>query len=522
MITAMSEGKSGSANIVVQAAVAGISIPAGQRVVGTGDALTLSATPVDAAGLPLAGRSVQWSSSNTTVATVVADGRVRGVSPGLADITATSEGKSAMVSIAVAFAVSTADFAAPVPGAKPVSGLLHGLNFKNRPAPPPSTLIAPLRPPIWRAIPVVVPTALPPTVGARYELVLSDFWGYPADNWPNGRPYENATAYQNMMRSLARNYRDQVAVWEIWNEPDPRFARDFWDGTEQQFFQTYLAAYRTLRAELGPSALIAGPSITSYQPDYIQRFADFCLANGCELNVLTWHEAGADRPLSTIADHIKGIRRDFVNNPLYAALRIQEIHINESVGPLETYNPAASLTYVQYLELGGADAAARACWGQETGDGGDCFNNSLDGLITPDTWLPRSVWWAYKLYADGASSRVRSTVTDPRVFSLASRTAASSQEAQVLIGVSNVQNGSIPASTVLAVRLTGLNSVPFLLGQAQIRVHLSELPNTDTAALVSPVLVSTQDVSVLGESAEIVVTQAKANAVYVVSLRAIP
>src|SRR5437773_589908 len=58
-------------------------------------------TPKDAGGTPLSGRTVTWSSSNTTVATVSNSGLVSGVTPGTATITATSEGKSGTSSITV-------------------------------------------------------------------------------------------------------------------------------------------------------------------------------------------------------------------------------------------------------------------------------------------------------------------------------------------------------------------------------------------------------------------------------------
>src|SRR5436305_8106456 len=101
-ITATSEGKSGTSSITVTnvpvATVAGTppsaSVPVGQTV-------QLTATPKDANGAPLSGRTVTWSSANTAVATVSNSGLVSGVTPGSATITATSEGKSGTSSISV-------------------------------------------------------------------------------------------------------------------------------------------------------------------------------------------------------------------------------------------------------------------------------------------------------------------------------------------------------------------------------------------------------------------------------------
>lgn len=61
----------------------------------------LTATPRDAAGNPLAGRTVQWSSSANTIASVDATGAVTALAAGSAAIIATSEGQSGNATITV-------------------------------------------------------------------------------------------------------------------------------------------------------------------------------------------------------------------------------------------------------------------------------------------------------------------------------------------------------------------------------------------------------------------------------------
>lgn len=65
-----------------------------------GATVALAATPRDATGTPLTGRTITWSTSSPAVATVNA-GIVTAVSAGLATITASSEGKSATAQITV-------------------------------------------------------------------------------------------------------------------------------------------------------------------------------------------------------------------------------------------------------------------------------------------------------------------------------------------------------------------------------------------------------------------------------------
>ena len=102
-ITATSEGQSGTAAITVPAPapVASVSVNPASASVQVGQTVQLVATPKDANGNPLTGRTVTWGSSNTAVATVTASGLVTGLVVGSATITATSEGQSASSAITV-------------------------------------------------------------------------------------------------------------------------------------------------------------------------------------------------------------------------------------------------------------------------------------------------------------------------------------------------------------------------------------------------------------------------------------
>jgi uncharacterized protein YjdB len=101
-ITATSEGQSGTAAITVTAlAIASVQVTPASGSIEVGQTLQLTATPKDAGGNPLSGRTVTWSSNNTAVATVDANGVVSGVTAGPATITATSESKSGTAEITV-------------------------------------------------------------------------------------------------------------------------------------------------------------------------------------------------------------------------------------------------------------------------------------------------------------------------------------------------------------------------------------------------------------------------------------
>src|SRR3989440_216943 len=101
-ITATSEGKSGTSSITVtDIPVATVSVSPPTASIQPGQTVQLTATLKDASGNTLSGRTVTWSSNNTSVATVSSSGLVSGVTPGSATITATSEGKTGTAGITV-------------------------------------------------------------------------------------------------------------------------------------------------------------------------------------------------------------------------------------------------------------------------------------------------------------------------------------------------------------------------------------------------------------------------------------
>jgi uncharacterized protein YjdB len=81
-------------------AVSSVVISQQSATLFVGSTLTLTATPKDASGNALLGRTINWTTSNAGAATV-SNGLVTAVAPGLATITATVEGKAADAAITV-------------------------------------------------------------------------------------------------------------------------------------------------------------------------------------------------------------------------------------------------------------------------------------------------------------------------------------------------------------------------------------------------------------------------------------
>lgn len=105
VITATSEGKSGSASISVKTvspAVATVTVTSIATSLTPGQSTQATATVRDSAGNVLIGQSVTWLSSNPGAATVSATGLVTGVAAGATTITATAGGQTGSVVISVA------------------------------------------------------------------------------------------------------------------------------------------------------------------------------------------------------------------------------------------------------------------------------------------------------------------------------------------------------------------------------------------------------------------------------------
>ena len=97
-VTVSVDGVTKTLRVVVTAAGLRIQAPA---TVFTGGKATLTATTVDANNAPLANVPVTWSSSNTSVATIDANGVLTAVALGSVQITATGGGSSAKATVRV-------------------------------------------------------------------------------------------------------------------------------------------------------------------------------------------------------------------------------------------------------------------------------------------------------------------------------------------------------------------------------------------------------------------------------------
>lgn len=100
-VSASVDGVAGAAEVTAQVPVAGITIAPDTATVLVGDTLQADVTLVDSAGNLLTGREIAWTASDPAVVQVTGAGVIAPVGPGVAQVTATVDGKTAITSLTV-------------------------------------------------------------------------------------------------------------------------------------------------------------------------------------------------------------------------------------------------------------------------------------------------------------------------------------------------------------------------------------------------------------------------------------
>ena len=284
-----------------------------------------------------------------------------------------------------------------IAGRHSASGFLHAL----APGAPPDRLVVPLRPRFWRSDLSRASLTRAVRLGARYEVVLSDFWGYhQGHRWAKGPPWAHLRRWSALVRRVARSLRGRRVLFDVWNEPDDP---GFFGGGLRRFLRVYAAAKSAVERELGTRAEIGGPSTSHYLPHWFSA-----LVRCCRPSFLSWHATDSSVPTAAVRRQLLATRRAFgARRPL---------QINEFGSPGDRYRPGETVGYLAAIESGGADAAARACWSQQ-----DCSPGGFDALLT-QAGEPRAAWWAQRWYAlTPPEARVEAQASDGRVSVLASR-----------------------------------------------------------------------------------------------------
>jgi len=274
--------------------------------------------------------------------------------------------------------------------------------------------------------------------------------------------------------------------YEIWNEPDFEY---FWPWTREHFFETWRVGSNAIREE-DTSSIIMGPSLSNYMGfdfEWLTSFLSYCKNNNCLPDILNWHELG-DSNGDKIPIHVSIMRQWMADN----GIAINRISIGEIIPNNRNFVPGTVVSYMANIERADIESAAHSCWDEYDPDFiCNCWNNSLNGLLTQDLQNARSCWWAFKGYADITGKLVHVTA-EPIISVDAVAGFDDSQETiKILLG-----NHDINASSNVLLNLKNLDNIDFLANKEKLYVKAELITNTEMEPLEEPALILDEEVAI--------------------------
>ncbi|MEN8255948.1 MAG: hypothetical protein ABFR33_10830 [Verrucomicrobiota bacterium] len=282
------------------------------------------------------------------------------------------------------------------------SGLLHSITATE----PGDELVGPLkircyRGNQWKGRELLDPALYNRLKGfgvAHFQLVLSDALpsGWHDEDWNiDWKVLEGRV--EELMREAEK--KGLAIEWDIWNEPSGNKFPDW----RKHYFPIHKRLYKKIH-EIDPDAVVVGPSAHWFDRGFIGPFLDYAHANDCLPEILSWHEIGFGWESGLrIKEHVEWVKEYMRERGMPAPTRIS---LNETRPALFHTSPGAAISQFAGIErTPEVESAANSCWGDSGAKAArekinNGTNESLDGLLTHDTKRPRSVWWAYKAYAD--------------------------------------------------------------------------------------------------------------------------
>ncbi len=444
-----------------------------------------------------------------------------------------------------------------------LTGFLHGLHYSGKTVP--DHLIRRIKTQYWRSS--LWSSHSPPEwreaffhiiddLGIPFCDVLSDECWYELPGGDPPRPWEDFDAYYEFVYNLVTKFKREghsIRYWEVWNEP--HVAGPFWHETPELFFETFKVAHDAIRAA-DPQAWVGGsawaafpfpyfagavdlnitepPSVAQDLRDCMYRgrynklvrdlaedqdcmrlfrrpeplypapesfvsFVDFlcyCQQHNIQLDFLVWHSNNA-RP--ELIPEQAAVARKLVGEE-FADLGIKEYHINEwgryDIGP------GTQVAFFYYLDQAGITRAAKAVYGPWY----------LDGILADPT-TTKTAYWAWAAYADGVGVRLVTRTDDKRLVALASR----GEHGTVRVVIGRAKDPSGPRPPVKArVMFRGL---PFKGPTAEVTIL--HLPSEDRPFAEEELTerTYTEEVSVVGRSASLILPSVEEDEVYSLTLR---
>lgn len=328
-------------------------------------------------------------------------------------------------------------------------------------------------------------------------LVITDFFAGIEDDW--GAPFQKKEKFKDLVKGLYLENGNNV-IYDIWNEPNT----DSWKGSRTDFFETFKIAHDVIRSlPNGKHATITGPGFSRFEEDYLKEFLEFCSNNNLKVNILNWHEGGIFDDVLNVQNNINTAKALISKNP---KVEISKIFIPEILWHTEQFNPSAVLSYLYIIEKNGASGACKTCWDLPQEDGGNtCWNNSIDGLLDPKG-NTRSVWWAYKYYAESVDRRLSSYSNDEKIINISYLNSSSN----VVILLTNLYKSGI---NNLSIDLKNYNRTVFQKNK-NYYFKVFEIVNTQEKKSEKLKLISTKKINFKGNNKSFNVNNIDYNKMY--------
>lgn len=296
---------------------------------------------------------------------------------------------------------------------KYLHGFLHGeVNLEKYPAS--IDLITEANFKFWRNNNAFDNHILADSLEFNTTIVISDLYARSLGGYEFAEPWTNFTEYRDYAKSLFQSsIENNISpdFWDVWNEPQ---SAEFWKGSFTDLIETFIATRNTAN-EVDTSIQLVGPSIVSYDENFLINFLDSLSAAGITLDAVSWHEFSLPDSLSV---HVSRFKNLLSENPQWGK---PEIHINEYSPSQTNQIPAWKVGWFYHLEKSEVDWANNACW-DDMYDGVTNWNNciyGLNGILYYDEKSTLPTYWVHRAYGNMRGNKIFSEGSDSKSIALA-------------------------------------------------------------------------------------------------------
>jgi len=370
------------------------------------------------------------------------------------------------------------------------SGALYGLDTASVPA---DGLVEPLHPntfvqmaPGGKQLPngettpggdalVVAPEAA--RAGAKVVVRMPDWYPnfpYKWVSWSNW-----LSAVDTQVKAVVAAGDSNISAFELWNEPDWT-----WDTSDAGPFDAgWARTFDEVRAD-DPSAVIQGPSTSTFNASWMTTFLTDAKASGTLPNIISWHELNGAGSIPADVASAESIEASL-------GISARPIAIEEYGESSQVGIPGDLVGYIANFERSGVNNAELAFWNHY---------GTLGDTLTDTGGSPNAAYWLYRWYGQMSGNMV--TVVPPGSDRVGLDGAASVSSAGNQV---SVIFGGGSGST--AVTVNGLGSA---FGSTAHVVLEQSVSAGRTTAVVGPQVISAGNYAISGGSITVPVSSMSA------------